>query len=348
MSAQCDSFSIDFKLFDSVSNVMVCTPSAMGVEDVSSFNKGDKPKSSIWKFGDKSIHSNLNYKSTHIYADPGKYTVTYILETENGCKDSIQKVDLFSVIGPKAHFELLSDKGCVGDSIYLKVSKLPLMESRLFSIEGQKGSIFVNSTKEIVALPLSSAGKHEIQLGVRQRVKDPISGTERDCSDSYPNKILKEPSQTIQVSELVSPEVQGWGSASFTVQNPNDYTSYYWLVKGDTIRTQNIDATGLSNLSFWASNDTCEQSFTWDIVGIGVNPEKLPVIRYDFSQKQIHISTVDGQSVRVELIDLTGQVLINKAGFNTEQPLRLSHLAHGTYIVRVTNGMQVISQKVVR
>lgn len=67
----------------------VCHQQAMNFVDTSLITV-DSITSWIWDFGDSSLVSNAQSPS-HTYANPGVYTVDLIVETSNGCLDTINK-----------------------------------------------------------------------------------------------------------------------------------------------------------------------------------------------------------------------------------------------------------------
>ncbi len=75
-----------------------CAPLAVRFTDYSRY-----AASLVWYFGDGFASSVQN--PTHIYNNPGKYTVTLVAIAYNGCKDTLRMVDLVNVVEvPKAGF----------------------------------------------------------------------------------------------------------------------------------------------------------------------------------------------------------------------------------------------------
>lgn len=64
-----------------------------------------------WSFGDGTTDTASN--PTHIYSQPGVYTVSLIATATQGCKDSVVYNNLITVQGPTGHFAVSGNSGCV-------------------------------------------------------------------------------------------------------------------------------------------------------------------------------------------------------------------------------------------
>ena len=65
----------------------------------------------LWDFGDSSTSTNSN--PTHIYNNPGLYTVTLIASTNVGCADTLTIPQYVRVLGPVTNFTATATEGCV-------------------------------------------------------------------------------------------------------------------------------------------------------------------------------------------------------------------------------------------
>ncbi|MCX6274370.1 MAG: PKD domain-containing protein [Bacteroidetes bacterium] len=65
----------------------------------------------LWDFGDSSTSTNAN--PTHIYNNPGIYTVTLIASTNVGCVDTLTIPQYVRVLGPVTKFTATATVGCV-------------------------------------------------------------------------------------------------------------------------------------------------------------------------------------------------------------------------------------------
>ncbi len=64
-----------------------------------------------WSFGDGTTDTAAN--PTHIYSQPGVYTVSLIATAPQGCKDSVIYNNMITVQGPTGHFSINGNSGCV-------------------------------------------------------------------------------------------------------------------------------------------------------------------------------------------------------------------------------------------
>jgi PKD repeat protein len=86
-------------------DVYACAPSLVNFTDLSV--DGD---SYLWDFGDGT--TSTNKEPSHIYNDPGIYTVSLIVTSNSGCSDTLVKVDYIQVLGPVTHFDADAFQGC--------------------------------------------------------------------------------------------------------------------------------------------------------------------------------------------------------------------------------------------
>ncbi|MBK8722023.1 MAG: PKD domain-containing protein [Saprospiraceae bacterium] len=66
----------------------------------------------IWNFGDSSGISNLNIPS-HVFTEPGKYTIQLISKLNDKCADTLTKIDYIRLEGPIGNFTYKIDSSCV-------------------------------------------------------------------------------------------------------------------------------------------------------------------------------------------------------------------------------------------
>ncbi len=67
-----------------------------------------------WDFGDGSAKDSANHNPTHIYSNPGAYTVSLIMENNAGCKDTLTKNAYINIMFAVADFTPASDSVCFG------------------------------------------------------------------------------------------------------------------------------------------------------------------------------------------------------------------------------------------
>ena len=70
-----------------------------------------------WLFGDGTTSNQLD--PIHIYQNPGTYSVTFIVETSNGCSDTLTKVNhIVAGITPSVDFSYTTPVGCSPITVY--------------------------------------------------------------------------------------------------------------------------------------------------------------------------------------------------------------------------------------
>ncbi|MBP6334835.1 MAG: PKD domain-containing protein [Bacteroidia bacterium] len=86
-------------------DVYACAPSLVNFTDLSV--DGD---TYLWDFGDSTTSTNKT--PSHIYNDPGIYTVSLIVQSNSGCSDTLVKPLYVQVLGPVTHFTASAFEGC--------------------------------------------------------------------------------------------------------------------------------------------------------------------------------------------------------------------------------------------
>ncbi len=95
----------------------VCLNQAMNFNDSSIVSSGSIASCS-WNFGDGSS-PNANPNPAHIYANTGIHTVSLIVTTNNGCKDTVSKS---TVVHPLPHAAIAAQNVCDGSTVYFSDS----------------------------------------------------------------------------------------------------------------------------------------------------------------------------------------------------------------------------------
>ncbi|REJ85288.1 MAG: PKD domain-containing protein [Bacteroidetes bacterium] len=90
----------------STPDLMACAPSLVNFTDLSV-----DADSWLWDFGDNTTSTNKN--PSHIYNDPGIYTVSLIVKSNTGCSDTLVKQQYIHVLGPVTRFSASATEGCV-------------------------------------------------------------------------------------------------------------------------------------------------------------------------------------------------------------------------------------------
>jgi gliding motility-associated-like protein len=72
----------------------------------------------LWRFGDNTTLGGNNLTPSHIYYNPGTYSVTLVLTDQNGCMDSFKKNNYIHVNKPTAAFTSPDTLVCPGQNVH--------------------------------------------------------------------------------------------------------------------------------------------------------------------------------------------------------------------------------------
>lgn len=89
------------------SDTLGCAPATLVFSDLTT----PTPVSWFWTFGDGTTSTQQN--PVHTYDFNGEYTVSLVVEDQNGCRDSVIKPDFIRLDNPRADFQLTYDEGCI-------------------------------------------------------------------------------------------------------------------------------------------------------------------------------------------------------------------------------------------
>ncbi|MGB4959251.1 MAG: PKD domain-containing protein, partial [Saprospiraceae bacterium] len=84
-------------------------------------NKSKNATTFIWDFGDNSGLSYINNPS-HVYTDPGSFTLRLIAQMMPGCADTLIKKDFVHVLGPNASLKFDLDGNCTPLNVKLSAT----------------------------------------------------------------------------------------------------------------------------------------------------------------------------------------------------------------------------------
>jgi len=90
-----------------------CPPLTVNFEADTAFPHADIRY--VWDFGDGATSTSTH--PSHIYTQPGTYSVSLILETPTGCSDTLFIQDMIEVKGPSATFDFDPKAACPGSPI---------------------------------------------------------------------------------------------------------------------------------------------------------------------------------------------------------------------------------------
>lgn len=228
----------------------VCLGNPTQFTDVSTFSGNDPVTAWDWNFGDGSPNGNVQNPS-HVYSTPGNYTVTLIVTTQQGCKDTISN-PIIVYANPVAAFSA-PDSGCspvCQTFTDLSTSQSGTISTWLWSFPGGSPSL---STSTSPTVCWNVPGSYGVQL---------IVTTQYGCKD------------TLAVTNYIN--VFGWPTADFcvtptenSVNSPNfafcdlwssDVVSWSWdFGDGSAPDNTNTDPTHsysatVTNNDFYAFN----------------------------------------------------------------------------------------------
>ncbi|MEL6924980.1 MAG: PKD domain-containing protein, partial [Bacteroidota bacterium] len=100
-------FPVDPPEFDLPANACVGEP-------IDFINQSNTLYQALWEFGDGNISNSFNPR--HSYSEPNTYSIKLIVETEDGCIDSVRH-NIFITERPVPYFEADTTEACVGTEI---------------------------------------------------------------------------------------------------------------------------------------------------------------------------------------------------------------------------------------
>lgn len=199
-------------------DLYACAPSLVNFQDLSI-----DADSYIWDFGDSTTSTNAD--PSHIYNEPGLYTVSLIVTSNTGCSDTLVKRDYIRVLGPKTEFSADRFEGCAPFQVnFTDLSRDCVSWSWSF------GDGYDQSAQNPTHV-YQDTGVFTVSL---------ITTDTAGCSSYYehPHKIIVRPQP---VAGFSAPSLSGCQpfTASFT-NNSQSYTSLLWQFDdGDTSSIEN-------------------------------------------------------------------------------------------------------------
>lgn len=304
----------------------------------------------IWQFGDG--NSSVNASPSHIYAQPGTYTVKLIAISNNGCKDSTsQNVTIYTK--PKAAFGFNGDF-CLGGTINFKDSST-ITSGIITSYEWDFGD-GNKSTNQNPTHTYASAGTYEVKLTVKSNF---------GCTDFIAKQVTVNALPDLFINDTIYER-----NVKFVVSD-SSYSTYNWSFgDGDSSTDKNplhrYPATGTYKITLLVTNlFGCEKTFT-DSVQILTNNIKhaelqrsinLDVYPNPFNEYFIFGYSVNQPtSVKATIVDITGKEIVNiinvankPAGTYTELISAKDYqLKAGIYFLRVTMKDKIVTRKIIR
>ena len=119
-SSNCNMAVFKFDLGIIESSVSTPTPFVCIPNPVEFENESENANEYFWDFGDG--NSSNDEEPTHIYTEPGTYTVTLVASDTNGCYEADSSIIELTIATFEGEVEEPNDPICVGDSIQLEAS----------------------------------------------------------------------------------------------------------------------------------------------------------------------------------------------------------------------------------
>jgi PKD repeat protein len=314
----------------------------------SSIDSGFAINNYQWKFGDGTTSFMKN--PTHIYSAMGNYTVTLILTSNKGCRDSLKKTLAISSF-PKADFS--ATDVCFGTPVKFTDSSTisqGTISKYLWNFDG-KGT----STAQNPSYIFSSAGTYKVRLIVEN------SG---GCQDSITKSVIVFALPSTSFSKKTS----GY-SVSFSVSD-STLSSYSWDFgdgKSSTVKNpvHTYGATGTYTVKLKVTNaNGCDKtvSDTVNIKTIGIDEEHasdfhVTVYPNPFTNSTtLEYELTKPAKTEARLYDMQGKeiAIITKnskqsAGkYMYEISADKLHLKAGTYLIRLVIDGEVRNEQVIR
>ncbi|HPD66404.1 MAG TPA: PKD domain-containing protein [Bacteroidia bacterium] len=286
----------------------------------------------IWYFGDGKTSTQKN--PAHTYAMTKTYTVTHIVTSSNGCRDTVtQKVYVFPM--PVADFSIEDTNQCLKEN-HFKATNNSTGSGNLRYLwsfgnsqtSGDKNPVF----------SYSQSGIYPVSLVVLN---------ENDCADTMEKAVVVRQSPVVNLGR----DTTLYHNQSIVLNAGSGYDKYLWS-NNDTTESIVVDTNGIGldhPTLFWvrAMLNNCEDADSIVITFIhNVSIENLPndirIAVYPNPANQFVRITADRvmERMEVEISDLNGKVLISEKAENSKyMDLNISQLAEGIYFVNI-NGIR--------
>ncbi|MEO1449285.1 MAG: PKD domain-containing protein, partial [Bacteroidota bacterium] len=97
----------------------------------------------FWDFGNGATSTQV--QPTHVFTQPGTYTVTLVLTSPTGCTDTMRITDMITIEGPTADFTYSPDEGCPGTEVFFEALSADSVEFEWIFGDGNTGQGQVSS-----------------------------------------------------------------------------------------------------------------------------------------------------------------------------------------------------------
>lgn len=195
-----------------------------------SFSVSGVTPSFVWTFGDGGTDNKE--KPSHSYAGLGKFNVSFIVKTSQGCADTAKRV-MEVVATPKASFTISKDSSCLGAHKYdfTNTTAFPGAFSSFWTL----GDGTTASTDHISQKNYLTAGTYNVKV---------VVSTVAGCKDSSSNIVHVLP--VPQANFTINTKTQCFTGNNFTFTNTTNTNgaspmNYTWLLTpGGSFTSQNL------------------------------------------------------------------------------------------------------------
>jgi len=289
----------------------------------------------VWSFGDGATSTEAN--PTYSYVLPGLYEVC--LTTQNKCGEHTECNDIVAAIPISISGQVTSDVVCYGE-------------------EG--GSINLSLTDGLAPYTVEWTGPNGY-IGEGQEISSLFAGdyqatiTDAGNTDEVRQFTIDQPTEIQVTAEIIVDETIGEanGSISIIASGGTGSLTYAWA-HGPTTQSVNGLEAGDYSVSIKDASD-CEIIVEYTI---GVVSSVSNIVGLDLFEAtpnptsgllSVDIVIDERQDLRFSLLDLSGKVHRNIELSSREESfqLDLTNLPEGVYLMRLTNGSQVNSKRIV-
>jgi gliding motility-associated-like protein len=229
----------------------LCAPQILSFEDKSVYSDssslyGASPYDFIkywtWEFGDNKPYSLLQ-NPVHDYTANGTYIVKLLVETNQGCKDSVTAS--IWIDGPRPKFDIVSDTvGCAPFEVELKnTTGYPLINWIWYFRDQNNATASTQldtNVKHIYTLP----GIYKLYQVGEDTIFNPLTGQYKTCQSVFPDSLnINAPRRTIRVLEslranLEAPDTVCVGIPFDLIAHPTKLVPGFGWKFGDTTATK--------------------------------------------------------------------------------------------------------------
>ena len=309
---------------DFATNAICSTSYTIVFNDASSLASG-KITNYYWDFGDG--NTDKSKSPTHTYAASGNYSVSFTVESDMGCKETVTK----SV----AAYDRIAAKFTVNSTICGVNTSVAFTNASLAPTSSTYEWDFGDGTQSSQESPKHNFGKAGT-FKVTLKVISP-DGCVANASETI--QIFEKPTAAFDVSALIC---NNSGSANFTNKSTiNSGTiSYYWEFGDGNTSTSTSPTNKYSNYGSYTVKLTSTSNYgCTDVISKSINVRPRPVSSFNITNVQQCLSTntitlEDKSSISAGSYSFTWQISDGSTSKNST-PYKYSFKAAGVYSINL-------------